>query len=106
MCWTCYSKQGKGKNHPRWTGKAHLTRRGYKVRINENGKKVYVHREVWEQYHNQSLPKGWIVHHLNGIKADNRPKNLMAMPPKRHNVRLQFEPYEKRIRELEGQLNG
>ena len=58
------------------------------------------HHIVWEQYHGQ-LPKGYIVHHLNGIRDDNRIENLNAMPRKSHNPRLTIEPYQQRILQLE-----
>lgn len=45
---------------------------------------VYVeHRLVWEQHHGE-LPDGWIVHHLNGDRIDNRIENLHAMPADEH----------------------
>lgn len=71
------------------------------------GKTGYVleHILVWEQVHNRSLPKGWLVHHLNGIKIDNRPCNLVAMPKAGHTRREAGEAYKKRIRELEAEVN-
>lgn len=45
---------------------------------------VLEHRLVWEESHNQPLPKDWVVHHINGIKADNRPDNLIAYPKGKH----------------------
>ena len=60
------------------------------------------HRLVWEK-HNGILPKSWVVHHLNGIRDDNRIENLAAMPRKSHNPRLVVEPYRERIRVLEQQ---
>lgn len=59
------------------------------------------HSLVWEEYHHKSLPKGWVIHHLNGIRTDNRPSNLVAMTVKRHGSVTRNEPYKKRIRELE-----
>jgi len=62
-------------------------------------KYIFEHRIIWEQYHNKKLSKNMVIHHLNGIKDDNRPKNLVAMKNGEHVH--QTEPYKKRIRELE-----
>jgi len=56
------------------------------------------HVWVWEQA-NGPLPAGWVVHHLNGVKTDNRLENLAAMKKSEHIH--QGVPYRKRIRELE-----
>ena len=61
------------------------------------------HHIVWEE-HNGKLPANWVVHHLNGIKDDNRLENLVGMRRKEHSPRLVTAPYQKRIRELESQL--
>lgn len=65
---------------------------------------VLEHILVWEGTHSKPLPKGWIIHHLNGIKHDNRPLNLVALPNKKHYLVLQAKA--KRIQELEALLNN
>jgi len=62
------------------------------------------HRLVWEQTHGKSLPQGWVVHHLNGLRDDNRPGNLKALPKGKHHYALLMEEKNKRIQELEGLL--
>lgn len=62
---------------------------------------VLEHILIWEKSNNKPLPGGWIVHHLNGIKSDNRPENLLGMPRKDHNSQLQLNAMRKRIRDLE-----
>ena len=42
-----------------------------------NGKKhIYQHRHVMEEIIGRKLIKGENVHHINGVKTDNRPENL------------------------------
>ena len=52
------------------------------------------HRFVWEQAH-APLEKGWVVHHINGIKCANRLENLIALPRHSHNSSMaQPKPVE------------
>jgi predicted transcriptional regulator len=95
----------KGKEHHSWKGGRIKDAAGY-IRVNcpdhhrANGTGyVYEHILVWEEYHHKRLPDGFLVHHLNGIKNDNRPENLVAMKAGEHIH--QSEPYKKRIRQLE-----
>ncbi len=75
----------------------------YIKQLNQHRANRYVpeHIVVWETYHNRKLPTGWVVHHLNGIKSDNRPENLVGKPKKSHDAVTRLEPYRKRIRQLE-----
>ena len=94
----------RGDRNPNWKGgrKKH----GDYIVIYQPGHprtytKGYVpeHILVWEQVHNRPLPPEWVVHHLNGIKSDNRPENLAGLPSKKHVHILAVKA--KRIRELE-----
>lgn len=62
---------------------------------------VAEHILIWEKVHNRPLPVGWVIHHLNGIKNDNRPRNLEGMPKGEHHSKLLDQSLKKRIRELE-----
>ncbi len=93
------------EKHPSWKGGRVGDSYGYiqiknreHYRANNQGY-VREHLLVWEEYHHKKLPKGWLIHHLNGIKDDNRPQNLVAMKIGGHVH--QTEPFKKRIRELE-----
>jgi len=96
------SKKYFGEKNHLWKGGRYKDIDGY-INIQVNGKQVFEHRFIWEKHYGR-LPRGWLVHHLNGVRDDNRIENLQAMPRKKHNPRLQFEPYEKRILELERRL--
>uniref|UniRef100_A0A6M3JUZ1 Putative homing endonuclease n=1 Tax=viral metagenome TaxID=1070528 RepID=A0A6M3JUZ1_9ZZZZ len=58
----------------------------------------------WELANNKPLPARWIIHHLNGIKHDNRPCNLAGMPNKKHYLVLTAKA--KRIQQLEALLEN
>jgi len=55
--------------------KWHKTRDGY-IRGNYKGKAVGQHRIVWEQHHGCVLRPFENIHHINGIRHDNRIENL------------------------------
>jgi hypothetical protein len=78
----------KKKGHPRANG------RGY----------VMEHILVVEKELDRPLNRDEAVHHLNGIKHDNRPENLAVMPRRRHSPKLVENALKLRIRELEGRL--
>jgi len=98
------------KHNSNWKGGRHITPQGYVEVLNpeyRNMSKCYYigeHRLVWEKTHNKKLPDGYWVHHFNGIKTDNRPENLIAMPRSLHSPLSIIEPYKKRIRELENMV--
>lgn len=97
-----------GKNNPRWSGGRTLASGGYVLVRAPNhpraGCRGYVreHILVWEEANGRPLPDGWTVHHMNGIKNDNRPENLEGMPERKH--RTVIAAFQRRIRELEAQL--
>tara|TARA_Y100000310_G_C20339350_1_gene649045 strand:- start:400 stop:612 length:213 start_codon:yes stop_codon:yes gene_type:complete len=60
-------------------------------------------REIWEQEHGP-IPKGWLVHNLNGNKQDNRSENLAAIPRYPEHTGQITAPYVGRIKKLEREL--
>ena len=84
-CISCSKKGIVGANAYHWKG-GRIINQGYIYIYKPDhpnatkSKYVYEHILVWEQTHNKPLPDGWVVHHLNGIKDDNRVKNLLGLP--------------------------
>jgi len=62
------------------------------------------HIIVWEETHGRQLPHGWVVHHINGVRSDNRPNNLLAVPKAHHSPALRVKEVQKRLRVVEAEL--
>ncbi len=52
------------------------------------------HRVVWEKY-NGKIPEGFHVHHINGIRNDNRIENLELLPKAVHTAMHTLERWKK-----------
>lgn len=109
-------KQGKfqlpsGKDHYNWKGGTTQRKDGYVLERApdhpraHNGQ-VLQHILIWERAHNRVLPNGMHVHHLNGIRDDNRIENLLAVPAKKHDRFTLLHAAQERIKELESQLGN
>ena len=62
------------------------TSKGYlQVQVHDNGKRITygAHRLVWLVNYG-AIPKGYIIHHIDGNVINNHKSNLMAMPHKKH----------------------
>ena len=60
-------------------------------------------REVWQEAHGK-IPKGFLVHTLNGDKRDVRLENLAAVPRYPVHLGQVTAPYILRIQNLEREL--
>ncbi len=111
LCRTCSNSQKMiGVNNPGWKGGSFEDSQGYILtqaqKHPRSNKKGYVleHILIWEKTHSTPLPEGWVIHHLNGIKNDNRPRNLFAMPKRGHTQALHFDALKQHVRELEAEV--
>lgn len=66
--------------------RTYQTRDGYESIIQPNNKKLpkNTHKLVALLYHGE-IKDGYVVHHINDNKFDNRPENLMILSAKEHN---------------------
>lgn len=108
VCATCSTKArgeaNSGDKNPSWKGGRTRHTQGYIQVLGKSSrnKSPYQmeHIVVWEAA-NGPIPDKWQVHHINGIKDDNRLENLVAMSESDHHSSRGLVPYEKRILELE-----
>lgn len=93
-----------GENNYHWAGGRHLDTRGYIVLIRANHpsadsqNRVYEHRFIAEQILGRQLRSDEDVHHINGIKTDNRKENLRILDKSEHHRIHSLAMWEKRRR--------
>ena len=98
------------EKHPSWKGGKWIDKLGYiYVSARNHPNKVhngyiFEHRLVVEKKIGRYLRQDEHIHHLNGIKDDNRPENLAITNNKDHDRMSVRHALQKRIRELEKQL--
>jgi hypothetical protein len=97
-----------------WKGGKSFTSSGYiLIRVpghpgqNSSGY-VFEHIIIWEKANNSLLPKGMVIHHINGVETDNRIENLQAMTKsehcKLHSSRKRQPVLRERIAKLEAEI--
>ena len=72
-----------GSKHPRYKG-GYTNDSGYRTICVEGEKEIPEHRYILELHIERKLTDDEVVHHINGIKDDNRIKNLKVMTRGEH----------------------
>lgn len=80
----CGASKRRGADHPMWRGGRLVLRSGY-VRVQiPDGRVLLEHRWVMEQKIGRPLLRNEVVHHINGVRHDNRVENLRLLKANEH----------------------
>lgn len=108
-CRKCAMELRRGENHANWKGGRYFNGFGYVMvydpshpRASSNGY-VREHIKVWMDKYSE-IPRGHILHHLNGVKSDNRLENLSCIPRGKHETYALINSMQARIAELEARI--
>lgn len=90
-------KRKRGTEHQNYKG-GHQRKDGYRL-VSIDGKLQYEHRVLLESSLGRKLEPSETVHHVNGIKNDNRPSNLEVLSRSEHTLKYHkkkdnIKPYE------------
>jgi len=94
-----------------WKGGKRLSKDGYvqiylpnHYRARQCGY-VYEHILVAEKKYRKQIKRNILIHHLNGVRDDNRPENLVLVNNNNHDRLSIRHALQKRIRQLEKELS-
>lgn len=101
-CNDCRKKGLSGPASSHWNGGKFVNSHGYVMVYVGRERKKYIpeHVLIAEREFGGPLPPGTDVHHINGIKDDNRPENLEIWLSKSHPSGQRVEDQLKRARRL------
>jgi len=98
---SCRDKYQKEHQHFNWKGGVYTFSNGYIGIRQPDGRYKLEHRIIMEKHLNRRLGKHELVHHLNGIRTDNRIENLTLTDAKNHEHQTYIKQLQKRIRYFE-----
>ncbi len=112
LCHACSQHRHQREKHQNWKGGRIKTSDGYISILLELNDTFYPmtrkydnyvaeHRLVMAQSLGRCLTRQENVHHLNGVRHDNRIENLALTTNKKHNKKSLIQQLQQRIRELE-----
>lgn len=112
--WEIYGKSDsrnkEGKRHHHRSGYVYVHAPNHPSTKNKSYKYLLEHRVVMEAKLGRYLEKGENVHHLNGIRHDNRPENLelwvVGQPngARHSDMKKEIEQLKEQIKQLKGEF--
>ena len=78
---------------------------GIQVSNTKYVRRILEHRLVMAKHLGRSLRQSEIIHHLNGVRTDNRICNLGLVTRQNHHQNTFYKLLQKRIRDLEAELS-
>lgn len=76
--WLCGKKSNRYVREVAGSPVGCVTPTGY-IKVQINGRQVFGHRVVWEM-HNDEIPEGMYLDHLDGCRTNNELSNLRCVP--------------------------
>ena len=119
VCAQTYNRYSpSGSSHYNWKGGIFKTKDGYleqtvdknspylemAIKTNRKKKPVLQHRLIMAEHLGRCLTEDELVHHLNGIRDDNRRENLVIVKSTKHSGNTLNSILMERIRQLENRI--
>lgn len=87
-----------GQQHPNWKGECFI-KSGYVLTLKPDwytgkpgSKHVFLHQVEWcKAFGYTEVPRGFVLHHVDGNKLNNHPSNLMLVTPRQHRLIHAYE---------------